>query len=56
MASDFEGDAKDFAMVVPVPKILKRNQIHVVDTNIITHLDNYTAPRLVEYFDRFSLC
>ncbi len=51
MASDFEGDAKDFAMVVPVPQILKRNQIHVVDNNIIDHLDNYTAPRLVEYFD-----
>ena len=52
MASDFEGNAKDFAMVVPVPKVLKRNQINVVDNNIITHLDNYTAPRLVEYFDR----
>ncbi len=52
MASDFEGNAKDFAMVVPVPQILKRNQINVVDNNIITHLDNYTAPRLVEYFDR----
>ncbi len=52
MASDFEGDAKDFAMVVPVPQIIKRNQINVVDNNIITHLDNYTAPRLVEYFDR----
>ena len=51
MASDFQGDAKDFAMVVPVPKILKRHQIHVVNNNIITHLDNYTAPRLVEYFD-----
>ena len=52
MASDFEGDAKDFAMVVPIPQVLKRNQINVVDNNIITHLDNYTAPRLVEYFDR----
>ena len=51
MASDFEGNAKDFAMVVPVPKILKRHQINTVDSNIITHLDNYTAPRLVEYYD-----
>lgn len=51
MASDFKGDAKDFAMVVPVPNILKRHQINVVNNNIITHLDNYTAPRLVEYFD-----
>ncbi|HIQ15407.1 MAG TPA: DUF2330 domain-containing protein [Leucothrix sp.] len=52
MASDFKGNAKDFAMVVPVPKVLKRHQINVVNNNIITHLDNYTAPRLVEYFDR----
>ncbi len=29
-----EGDAKDFAMVVPIPKVLKRNQINVVDNNI----------------------
>lgn len=51
MANDFEGDAKDFAVVVPVPTFLERGQIHVGDKALIEHLDAYTAPRLVEYFD-----
>src|SRR5690606_33928032 len=31
MANDFTGDAKEFALVVPVPTILKKEQIHVGD-------------------------
>jgi hypothetical protein len=51
MASDFEGDAKEFAVVVPVPTFIERKQIGVVDPKTIDHLDRYTAPRLVEYHD-----
>jgi hypothetical protein len=51
MASDYQGDVKDFALVVPVPTVLKREQIHITDNAIIEHLDAYSAPRLVEYFD-----
>jgi hypothetical protein len=51
MVSDFQGDVKDFAMVVPVPSILKKEQIRVVDANVVAKLDAYSAPRLVEYFD-----
>jgi len=51
MASDFRGDATDFALVVPVPTFLERGQIHVASPKIVEHLDAYTAPRLVEYFD-----
>jgi hypothetical protein len=51
MVSDFQGDVKDFAMVVPVPSILKKEQIRVVDSNVVSKLDAYSAPRLVEYFD-----
>ena len=51
MASDFEGDTKEFAVVVPVPTFIERKQIGVVDTKTIDHLDRYTAPRLVEYHD-----
>ena len=51
MANDFEGDVKDFAMVIPVPTFIERGQINVSDKAIIDHLDAYTAPRLVEYFD-----
>jgi hypothetical protein len=51
MVSDFQGDVKDFAMVVPVPSVLKKEQIRVVDSNVVAKLDAYSAPRLVEYFD-----
>lgn len=51
MANDFKGDPKEFAIVVPVPTVLKTGQIRVSDRALIEHLDAYTAPRLVEYFD-----
>jgi len=51
MANDFEGDVKDFAVVIPVPTKIEREQINVGDRAIVEHLDAYTAPRLVEYHD-----
>ncbi len=51
MANDFEGDVKDFAVVIPVPTFIERGQINVGDRAVIDHLDAYTSPRLVEYFD-----
>src|SRR5205814_6410407 len=51
MANDFRGDPKEFAIVIPVPTFLERDQIHVGDKALLDHLDAYSAPRLVEYFD-----
>ena len=51
MASDFKGDPKEFAMVVPVPTVLQRGQIHVGEQAWVDHLDQFSAPRLVEYWD-----
>ena len=51
MANDFEGDAEDFAVVIPVPTMIEREQINVGDRAVIEHLDAYTSPRLVEYHD-----
>lgn len=51
MANDFKGDVKEFAMVVPVPTVLEKEQIHVGDPAALKHLADYSAPRLVEYFD-----
>jgi hypothetical protein len=51
MANDFKGEPKEFAVVVPVPTFLERGQIHIGDRAVIDHLDAYSAPRLVEYFD-----
>lgn len=52
MASDYEGEPKEFALVIPVPTFIERKQIGVVEMKTIDHLDAYTAPRLVEYNDR----
>lgn len=51
MFNDFKGNAKDFAMVVPVPVVLKKEDIKVVDQAIFNRLSEYSAARLVEYFD-----
>jgi hypothetical protein len=51
MANDFKGDPKEFAIVIPVPTFLQREQIHVAEKALLDHLDAYSAPRLVEYFD-----
>jgi hypothetical protein len=51
MANDFSGNPTEFAVVIPVPTRIERDQIHVGDKAIIDHLDAYSAPRLVEYFD-----
>ncbi|MCA1652388.1 MAG: DUF2330 domain-containing protein, partial [Acidobacteria bacterium] len=52
MANDFKGDPREFAVVIPVPTVLQKDQIHVGDKALLEHLDAYSAPRLVEYFDQ----
>ncbi|MDJ0660106.1 MAG: DUF2330 domain-containing protein [Crocosphaera sp.] len=51
MANDYQGEVNDFAMVVPVPVVLKEEQVKVGEPEIIERLDGFSAPRLVEYFD-----
>ena len=51
MVNNYKGDLKEFALVVPVPVVLEREMVRVTDPKVVTHLDAYSAPRLVEYFD-----
>jgi hypothetical protein len=51
MYNDFKGNLKDFAMVVPVPVVLQKKDIKVVDQSIFNTLNEYSKPRLVEYYD-----
>lgn len=51
MAPDYQGNLRDFAMVIPVPTIIQRSQINVAEPALIERIDSYSAPRLVEYFD-----
>jgi len=49
LANDFEGNASDFAMVVPVPALLGPDDVKIVDPAILARIDAYSAPRLVSY-------
>ncbi|MBL0356602.1 MAG: DUF2330 domain-containing protein [Chitinophagaceae bacterium] len=51
MFNDFKGDTKNFAMVVPVPVILQKSDVKVIDQSLFQRLNDYSAPRLVEYYD-----
>lgn len=51
MANDYQGEVQDFAIVVPVPVVLQKEQVKVAEPKIIERLDAFSAPRLVEYFD-----
>lgn len=51
MSNDFKGDVRDFAMVVPVPVVLREQDIRVVNRRVFDALDAYSAPRLTEYYD-----
>ncbi len=51
MASDYRGAPSEFAMVIPVVEVPRREQINVANPGLMEHLDAYTAPRLVEYYD-----
>ena len=51
MYNDFKGNLKDFAMVVPVPVVLQKKDIKVVEQSIFNTLNEYSKPRLVEYYD-----
>ena len=51
LMNDYQGEPSDFALVVPVPEVLQKEQIHIGDREIFKKLDQYSSPRLVEYFD-----
>lgn len=49
MRNDVAGDVGDFALVVPVPGVLPESAIHTLDHSVFQAMDDYSAPRLVEY-------
>ena len=51
MANDYRGELTEFALVVPVPQVLERGQIHIGERKLFERIDAYSAPRLAEYFD-----
>ena len=52
MSNDYKGPLADFALVVPVPVVLKPGDIKTLDPEVLRYLDKVTAPRLVEYWEQ----
>jgi hypothetical protein len=51
LMNDYQGEPSEFALVVPVPVVLQKGQVHIGDRELFRKLDAYSSPRLVEYFD-----
>ena len=51
MLNDYKGELTEFALVVPVPQVLQREQVNVGERRMFERIDAYSAPRLAEYFD-----
>ena len=51
LMNDYQGEPSDFALVVPVPVVLQKGQVHIGDRELFQKIDAYSSPRLVEYSD-----
>jgi MYXO-CTERM domain-containing protein len=52
MRNTYAGPPEDFAMVVPVPVVLRESNVKVIPRDIFDNVDRLTAPRLVEYWEQ----
>jgi MYXO-CTERM domain-containing protein len=52
MANNYQGPPKDFAMVVPVPVVLHKENVKILAAELFAHVDKLAAPRLVEYWEQ----
>lgn len=49
MFNDFEGDASQFGMIIPVPASIEADNVRLVPPELLDRVDRYSAPRLVQY-------
>jgi hypothetical protein len=52
MSNNYKGPPQDFAMVVPVPVVLQKEQVKTLSADVFRHIDQLSAPRLVEYWEQ----
>jgi hypothetical protein len=51
MQNNYQGPPEDFAMVIPVPVVLKKEQVKTLPRDVFQRVDTLSAPRLVEYWE-----
>jgi hypothetical protein len=52
MQNNYQGPPGDFAMVVPVPVVLKEQNVKTLPAELFAKVDTLSAPRLVEYWEQ----
>jgi hypothetical protein len=52
MSNTYQGPPENFAMVVPVPVVLQKEDVKTLPADVFDHIDGLSAPRLVEYWER----
>jgi hypothetical protein len=52
MQNNYQGPPESFAMVVPVPVVLQKENVKTLPREIFDHIDKLAAPRLVEYWEQ----
>ena len=52
MQNAYKGPPENFAMVVPVPVVLQKENVKTLKKDLFEKIDKLTAPRLVEYWEQ----
>jgi len=52
MQNNYQGPPENFAMVVPVPVVLQKENVKTLPREVFAHIDQLAAPRLVEYWEQ----
>jgi hypothetical protein len=52
MQNNYQGPPEAFALVVPVPQVLQKENVKTLPREIFAKVDQLAAPRLVEYWEQ----
>ncbi|MBL0216410.1 MAG: DUF2330 domain-containing protein [Myxococcales bacterium] len=52
MQNNYKGPLEDFAMVIPVPVVLKEGDVKTLPKYVFDHVESLGSPRLVEYWEQ----
>jgi len=52
LQNNYQGPPEDFALVVPVPVVLHKEDVKTLPHDVFDHIDSLSAPRLVEYWEQ----
>src|SRR4051794_22354018 len=52
MQNNYEGPPEKFAMIVPVPSVLQKENVKTLPRELFAKLEQLDAPRLVEYWEQ----